>query len=121
LLKNSNYRTGIEAEERAAEMLRAQGYSIVESRLSARRGTDSGEIDLVAVRGRIIVFAEVKKRASIDLALESIMTWQQARVERAAEVFLTKHPEYDGYDCRFDAIVFDGDGNSRNLENAWGM
>ena len=117
----TNYQAGIEAEKRAADLLRAKGYSIVESRVGARRGTDSGEIDIVALDGRTLVFIEVKKRAEIGLALESIMERQQSRIYHAAEAFLAKHPEYAGLDCRFDAIAFDEAGNSEHVENAWGM
>jgi putative endonuclease len=117
----TNYQTGIEAEKKAAELLRKKGYEIIASRVGAKRGTEAGEVDIVAVKGRMLVFVEVKKRESHAVALESIMSRQQARVYRAAELFLAKNPQYAGYDCRFDAIVFDDAYVPEHLENAWGL
>ena len=50
-------------EERAARYLRLHGYRIVETNYSCRLG----EIDLIARKGRYLVFVEVKLRKSGDL------------------------------------------------------
>jgi putative endonuclease len=121
LQKSSNHETGIKAEKLAAALLRKKGYEIVARRVGARRGTDAGEVDIVALKGRMLVFVEVKKRKTHTEALESIMSRQQARVYRAAELFLAQNPQYAGYDCRFDAIAFDGAYVAEHVENAWGL
>ena len=119
--KSSNYETGIKAEKLAAEFLRRKGYSIIALRVGAKRGTEAGEIDIVAAKGRTLAFVEVKKRAEFGAALESITARQQARVYSAAEAFLAQNPRYAGFDCRFDAIAFDDSLEPCHLENAWGM
>lgn len=92
---------GRSAETLAAWMLRLKFYRI----LNQRYRTPVGEIDIVARRGRLIVFIEVKHRAggemARDRALEAVNT---ARIVRAAEWFQTHHPHYHGFDFRFDVV-----------------
>lgn len=56
------FRTGLSAESRAAAMLIAKGFRIV----ARRARTPSGEIDIIARRGKLLIFVEVKARASLD-------------------------------------------------------
>lgn len=98
----TGHQTGLLAERLAAWYLRLQGYSI----LAMRYKTHVGEIDLVARRGRTLVFAEVKHRHDMAAAKEAVHAENRARVRRAAELYLQKHPRYTGLDMRFDAIVF---------------
>jgi putative endonuclease len=52
-----------------------------------------GEIDIIAVDGRTVVFVEVKTRRSAALArpAQSIHATQQVRLTRSALVFLKSH------------------------------
>ena len=62
-------RSGREGETRAALWLRAKGWQILDRRVR----TPAGEIDLVAKRGSLIAFTEVKWRrraADLDHAIE---------------------------------------------------
>jgi putative endonuclease len=95
------FRLGISAESRAATYLMAKGYRIV-----ARRWKSSvGEIDIIARRGRTLVFVEVKARERFDDAAECFTTRQQRRVAAAAAAWLAEHPEEAGCDIRFDAVL----------------
>ena len=95
------FRTGISAEARAAALLMAKGYRI----LARRFRTPHGEIDLVARRRKLVVFVEVKARASLDDAAYSVTPRQQARIIAAAQIWLMAHPEHAEYDLRFDAVL----------------
>ena len=89
--------------ERAAErFLRRQGYKIVARRERGRLG----ELDLVAVDGRTIVFVEVKTRASHDAGhpAESVGPEKQARLTRLALAYLKRH-ELLEYPARFDVLA----------------
>jgi putative endonuclease len=119
MIPRNNYDIGVAAEGVAKKFLASLGYAIVAGRMAAVRGTDSGEIDIIAAKGRTLAFIEVKKRATHAIAAESISPSQQRRIARAAEVFLARNPEYAGYDCRFDAILIDEAGGIEHLENAW--
>lgn len=61
-------RRGRAAERLAAWLLRLKGYRILERRLS----TACGEIDLVARRGGVLVFVEVKRRGEPAAALGAL-------------------------------------------------
>jgi putative endonuclease len=51
------------------------------------------------------VFAEVKARASLDEAAESVSDRQRRRIAAAAEIWLAANPDKTIRDIRFDAIL----------------
>src|SRR4249919_1918115 len=59
--RQAAFRVGISAESRAAAFLMAKGFRI----LARRWRSALGEIDIVARRRHLLVFAEVKARASL--------------------------------------------------------
>src|SRR5207237_5791418 len=75
------FRTGLSAESRAAAFLMAKGYRI----LAKRFRTPYGEIDIVARRRSLIVFIEVKARASLDDAAYALTPRQRRRIIDAAQ------------------------------------
>lgn len=92
---------GRRAEWIAAWWLRLRGYRIFETRF--RSG--AGEIDLIAGRGRSLVFVEVKRRGSADEALRAVTVTARKRIARAADLWIARHPGFNGYDRRFDVIA----------------
>jgi putative endonuclease len=95
------FRTGLSAEARAAAYLMAKGYRI----LAKRFRTPVGEIDLVARRRNVVVFVEVKARATLDDAAYAVTPRQQRRIIDAAQTWLMAHPEHAEFDLRFDAML----------------
>jgi putative endonuclease len=95
------FQTGLSAESRAAAYLMAKGYRI----LAKRFRTPYGEIDLVARKRNLLVFVEVKARASLDEAAYAVTPRQQQRIINAAQAWLMAHPEHAGFDMRFDAML----------------
>lgn len=87
-------------EERAARYLRLRGYRILESNYACR----FGEIDLIARRGRCIVFVEVKLRKSGDFAAarEFVTYAKQQRIRSTAALWLSQHETE--LHSRFDVI-----------------
>ena len=81
------------------------GWSILQHGYSSKRGTGAGEVDLIAKRGRVVAFIEVKSRADITTGLEAVSADQQARIVRGAERFLAAHPYLADHDTRFDVMV----------------
>ena len=79
----------------------AKGYRI----LAKRFRTPHGEIDLVARRRNLLVFVEVKARASLDEAAYAVTPRQQRRIIDAAQAWLMAHPEHAEFDLRFDAML----------------
>jgi len=75
-------RAGRLAETLCALSLRLRGYRILDRRFR----TPVGELDIVARRGRVLVFVEVKARASLALAAESIAARQRLRVVQVCSI-----------------------------------
>ena len=95
------FRTGLSAESRAAALLMAKGYRIMAKRFR----TPYGEIDIVARRRSLLVFVEVKARASLDDAAYAVTPRQQQRIIDAAQAWLMAHPEHADFDLRFDVML----------------
>lgn len=99
--RRNAFRLGLSAEMRAAALLLAKGY-----RITARRWrSPAGEIDIVARRGDLVVFVEVKARASLDAAAYSVTPRQQQRIPAAAAAWLAGNPADARAELRFDAIL----------------
>ena len=96
------------AEWAARLLLRLKGYRIIDKNYVTGRGFGCGEIDIIALKRRTIVFVEVKDRKTFVDALYAIKPAQQKRIIKAAEVYLARRPYYKGYDVRFDAVFVSG-------------
>jgi putative endonuclease len=92
---------GRRAETVAAWLLRLKGYRI----LARRYTTPVGEIDLIARRGGLVAFVEVKRRARLQDAAAAVTATGRRRVARAAAVWLAAHPAAAGLDLRFDVVI----------------
>ncbi|MCB1492283.1 MAG: YraN family protein [Rhodobiaceae bacterium] len=113
--RQAAFKRGLDAEEAAAALYRAEGFAIVASR--AR--TAAGEIDLIAARDDLVVFIEVKRRKSLDGAAESLSPRQQQRIARAALVWLAENPGFADRDMRFDAVLLAPGGETRHIVDAF--
>jgi putative endonuclease len=95
------FRAGLSAESRAALLFLLKGYRIV----ARRWKSPVGEVDLIARRGRLLVFVEVKARDRLDAAAEAITPYQQRRIVAAAQAWLGRHPGDADKNIRFDAVL----------------
>jgi putative endonuclease len=87
------------AETLACWYLRLKGWRI----LARRARVHGGEVDIVARRGRMLVFVEVKARATEDAAAFALDDWRLRRVVVAAERLSPRYLR-DGDDVRIDAL-----------------
>lgn len=89
-------------EQLAARHLRRKGLKIVRRSVRDRLG----EIDLIALDGRRVVFVEVKTRATKrhGSAVEAVDRIKQQRLHRAANFFLKRHHLWDA-STRFDIVA----------------
>ena len=93
---------GQRGEDFAARYLKRLGYHIVGRQVDLR----VGELDIVAVDGRTVVFVEVKTRTS-DAAgtpAEAVDDLRQERLTRAALAYLKSHGLLE-YSARFDVVA----------------
>ena len=93
--------TGTQYEERAAEYLIAQNYQILERNYRIR----SGEIDIIARDGTVLVFIEVKYRKNDESGnpLEAVDIRKQRKIIKVERYYLYQK-KYGDVPCRFDVI-----------------
>lgn len=91
---------GILGEFIASICLMLKGFHIEERRFK----THCGEIDLIASKGNLLVFVEVKSRKHMDECFTAIRNKQLCRIQRASQIFLKKRPRFMAHQIRFDAI-----------------
>ncbi len=107
-------RSGRRAETLAAWAYRFRGFEIIDRRFKAA----GGEIDLVARKGALLVFIEVKRRAAIDAALFAVTPRNRRRMEQAVRSWLARHPKFAGADIRYDIAAVAG-WRVKIAESAW--
>jgi len=109
-------RRGRRSETLAAVLLMLKFYRI----LGRRVRTHAGEIDLVARSpAGVICFVEVKAREAREAAAIALGPRQQARIERAAELYLAQRPGLRPKGVRFDTIIVARRGWPRHVPDAW--
>jgi len=108
--------TGQEGEDRAAAVLKKEGYRI----LATNFRSPFGEIDIIAEESGCLVFVEVKRRRgrSFGVSLEAIDARKKLHIIRSAQVYLKKNRCIDRR-IRFDVVGIDGD-TVRVIRHAFG-
>jgi putative endonuclease len=109
------YRQGLRQELFCALLLICKGYRI----LRRRYRSPYGEIDLVARRGKELVFLEIKYRRNMLEARHAITYTQRQRIERAALAYLQQFHLPLNTPFRFDAIFCAPRHFPHHLPNAW--
>lgn len=96
-------RLGRLGEDAALAFLLQQGLTLVERNVSCK----GGEIDLVMRSGQMLVFVEVRQRASAQFggAAASITPAKQQRMLRAAQFYLLRLKKLPP--CRIDVVAID--------------
>ena len=99
-----------EGEQLAAEHLARAGYRIVARNVRA----DRVEIDLIAARGELVVFVEVKTRSGRGFGApeEAVDARKCARLVRGARAWLSAHASRRAR-ARFDVIAIEPDADGR--------
>jgi putative endonuclease len=94
---------GSAIESAAITWLQTQGLKCLERNFRCR----GGEIDLIMLDGKILVFVEVRLRNRDDFgsAAESVTATKQHRVIHAAQYYLASHAERAAHACRFDVLA----------------
>jgi putative endonuclease len=112
-------RWGRWAEVLCVIRLRLTGWRILSQRRAGLRGTGVGEIDIVARRGRVLAFIEVKARPTRGAGLEAVTIHQQQRITRAARYFLANRADLSALDARFDVMIVGPGWIPYHLADAW--
>jgi len=107
-------RRGRRGETLAAWYLRLKGWRVIARRVKTPRG----EIDLVARRGRMVAFVEVKWRAQGSELGLAVDAYRLRRVAAAAEAVASRHVRA-GDDMRIDVLLLAPGRWPRHIVNAW--
>ncbi len=113
-LRRRAYRRGLWGERFAALALILKGYRI----LNMRYRTGAGEIDIIARRGHILVFVEVKTRKG-GADAHAVHPAQASRLVRAGNMFLARHPAFHALNVRFDVMLTGGLSWPKHIIAAW--
>lgn len=110
---NSRQLLGQKGEEIAAKYLKKKGYRIV----SRNYRTKSGEIDIIAMDGSVVVFIEVKTRTGnlYGSPAAAVTLNKQRQIGKTALCYLTSRKRLD-VPARFDVISVCFNNNSYQID-----
>ncbi len=111
VMRRASEGRGRHAESQASAALAAEGFSEVARRVR----TGVGEIDLVVERDGLLVFVEVKARATLGEAAVALGARQQARLMAAGEAWMAANPGHGAKGVRFDLLLVDQAGRVRRI------
>ncbi len=90
---------GNRAEQRACVFLEESGFYVLEQNFYSR----FGEIDIIANKGNVLHFVEVKSGEDFELAVQNITPSKLAKIIKTANVYMKKNA-FDGDFC-IDALI----------------
>ena len=115
-MEQSKKALGNEGENLAAGYFKKKGYKILDRGFYCRYG----EIDIIAQKGKTIVFVEVKlrKNSGFAAAMEQVGPQKQERIRKTAMLWIQQHDQ--NFDYRFDVVeVYRESGQLNHIENAF--
>lgn len=101
LKRQKAWRRGHMAEYLAAAFLLFKGYRI----LAIRHRTKLGEIDIVARKGDLAIFVEVKSRRGAQEAIDAVSFSSQKRIRAASDLWLSRQPDFAVLSQRYDIVA----------------
>jgi putative endonuclease len=114
MVANARQLFGKQGEQLAEQFLKKKGYKIVERNYRCT----NGEVDLIALDRRVIVFVEVKTRADHGFGspLEAVAFYKQRKMIKAAQFFLHQNKLHQR-DARFDVVGISWPGQEPVVEH----
>jgi len=99
-LKAAHLQQGEDAEAACLIHLKSKGLKLVDKNYHCRQG----EIDIIMLDNKILVFVEVRFRKNNNFGggLESITSAKQQKLRRTAELYLQQNSKYKN--ARFDVV-----------------
>src|SRR3954466_7402842 len=101
LSRRKALRRGRTSEYIAALFLMLKGYRIV----ALRYRTRLGEIDIIARKGDLAVFVEVKSRREAATAVDAVSASAQLRIRNASDLWLARQRDHARLSQRYDIVA----------------
>jgi putative endonuclease len=117
--RSRNVRRGRWAEWLCQCVFMVTGWRVLGHSYRNKRGSRAGEIDLIARRGSVLAFIEVKARSDLVGGLNAVSSAQMARIARGAEAYMAAHADTADCDVRFDVMVVRPRRWPRRYADAW--
>lgn len=119
-MSSISQRIGTTIEEQACLFLKKQGLQIFEQNYARK----TGEIDIIALHNRTLVFVEVRFRANTQYghAFQTVNKAKQRRIMNTAQLYLQRNKRFQQCACRFDIIsasLYNGDLTLEWLQHAF--
>lgn len=108
---------GRSGEDAAASLMESEGWEILARNFRAGRG----EIDIIAARGDLLAFVEVKRwkrTGPMDLR-NAVDAPKIARIIETSKIFLAKYRKYSDKRIRYDVVLLSPDGYPERYEGAF--
>ncbi len=102
-LEGSGPSLGSKGEAAAAEALRGRGYKILERNYRCALG----ELDLVALQGKTLVFVEVKSGLASAISPRERVDFRKRRKLVQVAMYYLKEKRMEGVSARFDVVEVD--------------
>lgn len=107
---------GKRGEDLSTEYLKKKGYKILDRNFQGRQG----EVDIICLKDKTLVFVEVKTRRSAQFGtpLEAIRHAKISAIEITGQLYKSQHPELPET-MRIDAVAVElgEDGKATNIEH----
>ena len=98
-----SYHAGQAAEFQVARYYERDGWHVLQHRFKSA----AGEIDVVLCRDETVLFVEVKRARTHDIAASRISLQQMARMNQSGEIFVAEHLFGQNFETRLDAALVD--------------
>jgi len=103
-----NSRSALKSNSPSVEKARRKKSELIgrsaEYFAALREKTPFGEIDLIARKGRLLVFIEVKYRREKENLTSSLTPKSQQRIVNAARFLTSRRPKFQKMEQRFDLV-----------------
>ena len=109
-----SYHSGHTAELQVAQHYERDGWRVLQHRFKSA----AGEIDLALHRNDTVLFVEVKRARTHDIAASRISLQQIARINQSAEIFVDEHLSGQNFEMRLDASLVDQKGEIQIIPDA---
>jgi len=116
--KSRAERDGQRGEGWATWYLRAKGWRILQRQVRVGQGRGVGEVDIIARRGRVLAFVEVKWRREVKALDQAIDERRLRRAARVAQALAPRLARGDD-DVRIDVILLAPWHWPRHITHVW--